>query len=250
MSRASFRPYGAPGSTVVFNRLGRFYGTGLYNYPRSFVGGYPVFSYRRPNYGYFGVPAIGLGYHPFVPYSGIRSSQVTVSQTYAPTYNLYQGGVSQAPQNNPDNGSPTVPLSQADVKVFALDGRTSTGIQPNRPTPVVTITTQGSTTPAPANVMVRVPSQNAQLYFNGVKTKQSGLLREFRTPQLPSQKGYQYKVKVVWQQDGTQREKEHVVRLEAGQEVLVNLSDPRVLANESPSETPSTQKSVQFVTNK
>ncbi len=243
---ASFRAVGAPGSTLIYNRRLGYYGTGLYGYPRSFLGGYPVYDYRAPGYGYYGTPLLGAGYLPggivaSYPYlSGYRgsSNSVVVAPTYANTYNIYpSGNTNTDPPNGTPYSAPTVPLDQPGVRVIQLKGQTSN--QATRPTPVVSISTPASTTAAPARVHVRVPTSAAQLYFNGVKTNQSGLYREFRTPQLPPRQGYQYKVKIVWLQEGKQREKEHVVRLQAGQEILVNLSDPRILQDQNTPKTPS-----------
>lgn len=77
----------------------------------------------------------------------------------------------------------------------------------------------------PATIRVRVPATDAQLWFNGVKTKQTGLTRHFVTP--PLAKGtYQYRVRVTWRDEqGRPREREQVLRLRPGDSIELRI-DP------------------------
>jgi uncharacterized protein (TIGR03000 family) len=77
--------------------------------------------------------------------------------------------------------------------------------------------------PAPdtaALLDVRVPA-NAELWFDGYKSKQTGPQREFRTPPLTTGKKYTYTVRAKWVADGKPVEERREVSFTPGQHVKV-----------------------------
>jgi len=71
---------------------------------------------------------------------------------------------------------------------------------------------------------VTVPA-DAELWFDGTKTRQVGAVREFKTPQLPTNRSYTYQVRVRWQEDGQAREQTRTVRVVANQRLAVDFTN-------------------------
>ncbi len=53
-----------------------------------------------------------------------------------------------------------------------------------------------------ARVEVRVPDANAQVFFDGDQTRQTGMERDFVSPPLTPNKTYTYNVEVKWMENG------------------------------------------------
>jgi uncharacterized protein (TIGR03000 family) len=81
--------------------------------------------------------------------------------------------------------------------------------------------------PDPNFVMigVRVPP-DAEIWFEGQKTSQTGSFREFFSPPLDSDKSYTYEIRAKWFQDGTAVEQTRTVAVRAGQHVGVDFLAP------------------------
>ena len=73
--------------------------------------------------------------------------------------------------------------------------------------------------PAPpdnrARIWLAVPA-DAQVWFDGEKTKQTGGLRHFVSPPLPPGRSYTYDVRVRWAKDGKPVEEERRISVRAG----------------------------------
>jgi uncharacterized protein (TIGR03000 family) len=67
-----------------------------------------------------------------------------------------------------------------------------------------------------AVVRVEVPDANAEVWFNGSKTRQKGTMREFESPPLEPGQDYTYKVRAHWTQDGRDFDQERTVHVQAG----------------------------------
>src|SRR5262249_51957393 len=72
-----------------------------------------------------------------------------------------------------------------------------------------------------AVVDVRLPA-NAELWFDGVKTAQSGGFRQFETPALAPVKDYHYDVRAAWSENGREVTREKRVYVRAGDHVRVD----------------------------
>jgi uncharacterized protein (TIGR03000 family) len=74
-----------------------------------------------------------------------------------------------------------------------------------------------------AFVTVRVPSPDAQVWFDDHRTQQGGVQRVFETP--PLQAGnYSYKIRAKWRQDGRDMEQIRTVRVQPGRRVTVDFA--------------------------
>jgi uncharacterized protein (TIGR03000 family) len=66
-----------------------------------------------------------------------------------------------------------------------------------------------------ARIWLRVPA-DAEVWFNGAKTKQTGTLRCYLSPPLTAGRDYSYQVQVRWQKDGKTVERKRQVEVHAG----------------------------------
>ena len=66
-----------------------------------------------------------------------------------------------------------------------------------------------------AHIWLRVP-QSAELWINGVKTKQTGELRHFFSPPLTAGKKYSYQMRLRWMKDGKPVEETQSIPVQAG----------------------------------
>jgi len=76
------------------------------------------------------------------------------------------------------------------------------------------------------NVKVKVPVADAEVWFGGVKTKQTGLEREFITPTLPAGKNFKYEVRALWAENGKEVERTETVSFLPGQNLSVDFTKP------------------------
>jgi uncharacterized protein (TIGR03000 family) len=85
----------------------------------------------------------------------------------------------------------------------------------------------GSTGAAAANntALIRIrTAPDAQLWFDGTATTQTGPVRTFTTPQLTPGKEYEYKVRVRWTENGELVEKTKNVDLTPGRVINVDMT--------------------------
>jgi uncharacterized protein (TIGR03000 family) len=67
----------------------------------------------------------------------------------------------------------------------------------------------------PATIELVVPA-NAQVWFNGQATAQTGTVRRFVTPPLNADNDYSYELKVRWDKDGQPAEESRTITVVAG----------------------------------
>jgi uncharacterized protein (TIGR03000 family) len=78
----------------------------------------------------------------------------------------------------------------------------------------------------PALITVHVPA-NAEIWFDGVKTSQTGTNRVFRSPPLQAGQNYSYEVKACWRADGQPVEQTRQVNVWAGATVQVSFLESK-----------------------
>jgi uncharacterized protein (TIGR03000 family) len=148
--------------------------------------------------------AYGYGYYPAY-YGSYPSLASYYPSTYYPTYSVYAPAYTV-----PGTGVTTAPATTTLQSMYPPDL---------------------SAPAAAANeAVVRVQTApDAQLWFDGVLTAQSGPVRTFGTPPLTPGKNFAYDVKIRWLQDGQPVDRERVVTVTAGQTVDVNLTPANLL---------------------
>jgi uncharacterized protein (TIGR03000 family) len=84
-----------------------------------------------------------------------------------------------------------------------------------------------------AHLLVVVP-ENAELWFNGTKTSQTGTEREFVSPELTPGKKYNYEIKARWNDNGKPVEEVRTARVEANNWQVIDLTKPEPAAKAAP----------------
>jgi uncharacterized protein (TIGR03000 family) len=72
---------------------------------------------------------------------------------------------------------------------------------------------------------VRVP-ENAEIWFDGEKTSQKGMFREFVTPALDPGQKYTYEIRARWNENGREVTRSRKQEVYAGDRLLVNMLAP------------------------
>jgi uncharacterized protein (TIGR03000 family) len=86
-----------------------------------------------------------------------------------------------------------------------------------------------------ALIDVRLPSPDAEVFFEGTNTRQNGARRVFQSPTLPVGMTYYYKVRAKWKQpDGTIGEQEKTVGVRANETVVVDFTSPVKVDDKQP----------------
>ena len=76
-----------------------------------------------------------------------------------------------------------------------------------------------------ATITVIVPA-DAEVYFDGTLTSQTGTQRVYHTPQLEPNLEYHYTVRARWTQDGSPVERVQTVRFKVGSQPRVDFNSP------------------------
>jgi uncharacterized protein (TIGR03000 family) len=76
---------------------------------------------------------------------------------------------------------------------------------------------------APATVVVMLPA-DAELWFQGQKTKLTGAERTFTSPALERGASYTYDVKARWTKDGEPVEKTRSIKVRAGERTTLDFT--------------------------
>jgi uncharacterized protein (TIGR03000 family) len=84
----------------------------------------------------------------------------------------------------------------------------------------------GASNPNDAWVRVKVPA-NAEVWFGGYKTTQTGTNRLFYSPPLNPKDNYSYQVRARWTDNGAVKDYTEYVPVHAGETVTVNFFRPR-----------------------
>jgi len=169
--------------TRSYNGGGSNYSRGGYGgYGEYGRGGYGGFGYGR-GYGYGGWG--GWGWGPGWGWYG----------GYGPYYGGYSGYADPGAANY-DNTVPVVPAPSTMAAPQAVDND--------------------------AHIRVIVPDPNAQVFFNGALTQQTGPDRFFETPALSPGNNYTYTIRANWTQNGQPMSKERTLNVTAGQWSVVD----------------------------
>jgi len=183
-----------------------------YNYGTPYYGGGSMPSY--PNYtastytpyypGYSG--GYGYGYYPSYPYYGSSTfSALSASNIYGGTY--YPQTFYQSPPGS----------------IYPIGGGYSTTKQPYSKTGSESSTYQ----PNAQNrgvVVVKVPSANALVWFNGKLDEGNGAVRVFQTPELAAGKSYEYPVRVTFMRGGQPVTQDRTVTVTAGNRAVLDFT--------------------------
>jgi uncharacterized protein (TIGR03000 family) len=176
-------PYTRPSSYDSFFRYTPTYEPRSYLYPDAFLP-----NVYRPNT--FGYGYLGLGDVTVPPGAAVRNPFLGAS--YLPRSSAAYTQGSAFPPTYPSPAIyPPVPLPAAGM--------------PAAPSP-----------PAPANVVVQVPA-DAEVWFDGYKTRQTGARRTFTSPPLERGRTFTYEVKARWTQDGKPVERTQQVKVQGGE---------------------------------
>jgi uncharacterized protein (TIGR03000 family) len=85
------------------------------------------------------------------------------------------------------------------------------------------------TPPTPTNsvvVVVKVPTANTAVLFDGAPTKQTGTTRVFETPDLKPGKTYAYRVEAHWKEGAEMMKQTRKIHMRVGQRILVDFTVP------------------------
>ncbi len=157
---------------------------------------YPYWGTAPSNYYGPTLPSMGPG-----PFSGPSLGPIYSSQVFGPGYSL-EGRLGVGSFRSFPSSSF---FSDADV---LLPGSTYTP-QVDRK----------------AHLWLRVPA-DAEVWFDGDKTRQTGTLRHYYTPPLTPGKQFSYQVLARWTEDGKTVERKQRVEVRAGETVRVDLIPP------------------------
>jgi uncharacterized protein (TIGR03000 family) len=181
-------------------------------YGRGYGYGYGGLSPYR--YGSWGYPGYYSGYNYAYPryYSGY--SYYRPSYTYYPSTSYYQ----------PDYYSYARPSTYTYVNPpgYSYSAAPTTTYQSLYP-PSTTYDSTPSSDRA-VKVRVTVPDPNAEVYFGGHRTQQTGTVREFASSPLEGDGQYVYQVRARWSENGQMVERSRDVTVRPGEYVSVDFT--------------------------
>jgi uncharacterized protein (TIGR03000 family) len=90
---------------------------------------------------------------------------------------------------------------------------------------------------APVTVRILLPTTDAQVWFNGTQTTETGTDRLFTSPPITPDKNYTYEIKARWTQDGTEVVRTRTLPVHPGQRLMVNFSQPEPSQQPAPTDT-------------
>jgi uncharacterized protein (TIGR03000 family) len=185
--------------------------------------GNPVFGYgpynNAGNWGFY-PGGYGMGYGPrsYGAFSNFGPVSTGVS-TFAtnPYYNGYNAALAAQASYFGFGAPPSPSYSMPMTSYVAFSRRGSPG----------NIATVAYEQPdLTARVDVRVPA-DAELWFDGHRTSQTGRDRTFHTPPLEKGQGYHYTVRARWVQDGEPVDQTQRVSVSAGSRTTVTFPKPK-----------------------
>jgi uncharacterized protein (TIGR03000 family) len=178
----------------------------------------------------WGHPVFTLGWTPYEAMSAGHGYYIG-SDGFIPGYGYYPG---QGPSHYP----------WYDVPAGRGHGGPAYDFHPAPGTP--SFPTHANATPAPKSVgtetlpataavlTVRVP-ESAAVWFDEVKTSQTGAARRFVTPELPAGSAYSYAVHARWTENGLPVHRTRVVDVRPGDRLTVDFLAPEA-ARRTPAE--------------
>jgi uncharacterized protein (TIGR03000 family) len=112
-----------------------------------------------------------------------------------------------------------------------------------RPQPVEVRVLFGPVPPAPAAVPAEIDLQvpaDAQVWFDGEKTTQTGALRQFVSPPLATDRDYTYEVRVAWKEGGREVTESRRLTVRGGSRVSASFpaAPAKLAAAKGPGTTP------------
>jgi uncharacterized protein (TIGR03000 family) len=205
--------YGGYGSGYYGNRGYSPYGYGLNNY------GYGYGNYGYGNYGYGNRV---WGYNPGL-YAGNYGGLAYNSNYYGANYRPgYYGGLSYSgPAYTYGNYQPAYYGGMSYSGPAYASYGPSMNYQSSYP-PGGGLSTQSENS---AGITVVVPA-NAEIWFDGSKTQQTGPTREFMTPSLTPGKSFTYEVRARWMDGANEVDQTRTVTVTPGKTTTVNFTTP------------------------
>jgi uncharacterized protein (TIGR03000 family) len=82
----------------------------------------------------------------------------------------------------------------------------------------------GSQADQAVHIAIRVPG-NAEVWFDGAKTRQTGESREFVSPPLASSRTYTYQIRTQWTEEGKTVDRTHRITVQAGDRIGLDLTN-------------------------
>jgi uncharacterized protein (TIGR03000 family) len=181
-----------------------------------------VWGYNPPGVAGVNYAPRGYGYStaPTYSYPMMPATTSTYSSTYgfAPLGPSYYGNLAV----NPYTYAPNLLPYSAPSSVAVAPASYIAYYPPryNRSAPVVAPAAYTTDVERPAVITVSAPT-NAEIWFDGQKTNQTGPERVFTTPALPKGQGYHYDVRARWMEDGKPVTQDQRVDVYAGARVNV-----------------------------
>jgi uncharacterized protein (TIGR03000 family) len=96
-------------------------------------------------------------------------------------------------------------------------------VKPGSDVTEASLRTNGTAT---ARIEVRVPVAAAEVWFQDVKTQQTGLVRQFVSPQLNAGSTYSYEIRASWRSGSQPQTETRTLRVEAGGYYTIDFSAP------------------------
>jgi uncharacterized protein (TIGR03000 family) len=78
-----------------------------------------------------------------------------------------------------------------------------------------------------AGIAIRVPTADARVWIEDQETKETGLLREFRSPVLEQGKSYTYDIRAEWKEGGQVRTQTRKFPIHSGDHIMVVFGDKK-----------------------
>src|SRR5262245_22871391 len=78
--------------------------------------------------------------------------------------------------------------------------------------------------PAPIEVEVRLPREDAKVFVDGAESKLSGAVRYFATPEMATAQTHTYEIRAEWKADGLTTTHTKKVTGRAGEKVVVDFT--------------------------
>jgi len=170
---------------------------------------------------YYGRPIGTYGYGGFYPYYGYNG--------------FYSNGFSQYGPPVPTYGTVPGYFGGADQRLSNFNQYPPPPLRPRGPMKPLPPDLEGNVVDLPQGIdqsvllEMRLPVSTAELFIDGQRTNQTGVLRTFRSPPLDKDKRYTYEIEARWQEDGKPISRLEKVVVEAGQQVRIDFRgmDPK-----------------------
>ena len=213
-AQVAFFPAGFGGTGAVFGPRGGFF------FPGGGYGGYGGYN-----------PSFYRSYGGYSPYYNQQSYYPSYTEVYATTP-MYYGAASlpgyagynaRLASPSPDTAlraATGVGAAAYETQNYPILSPNYTSSYPVSP-PLSVVAAMTDKSAGAARVEVHVPD-DAQLWFDGQKTTQTGTERFFTSPGLEAGETYVYDVRAVWTQDGKAVDQMKKVTVHAGDRVVVD----------------------------